>query len=275
MDVISENFSHGGVQGVYKHVAATTGCEMTFAVFIPPTRETPPPVLWYLSGLTCNHSNVMEKGEYREIAAKLGIAIVCPDTSPRGDDVPDERDNWQFGSGAGFYLDATQTPFSVNYNMYSYVLNELPELIDKKFNIDMSRQGIFGHSMGGHGALTIALKNPKRFKSCSAFAPISQPTTANWSMPAFEKYLGHKTEEWRKYDSVSLIEDGHLFPEFLIDQGTADNFLEAGLRPWLLVEACKNAGIEIKLRMHENYDHSYFFISTFMEDHLHWHFSRL
>ena len=275
MDIISENFSHGGVQGVYKHIAKTTGCEMTFAVFIPPTRETPPPVLWYLSGLTCNHSNVMEKGEYREIAAKLGIAIVCPDTSPRGDDVPDERDNWQFGSGAGFYLDATQTPFSVNYNMYSYILTELPELIDKKFNIDMSRQGIFGHSMGGHGALTMALKNPKRFKSCSAFAPISQPTTANWSMPAFEKYLGHKTEEWRKYDSVSLIEDGHLFPEFLIDQGTADNFLEAGLRPWLLVEACKNAGIEIELRMHENYDHSYFFISTFMEDHLHWHFSRL
>ena len=150
--------SHGGVQGVYKHFAKTNECEMTFAVFTPPNRETPPPVLWYLSGLTCNHSNVMEKGEYREIAAELGITIVCPDTSPRGDNVPDERDNWQFGSGAGFYLDATQQPFSVNYNMYSYILHELTELIDNKFKVDMSRQGIFGHSMGGHGALTMALK---------------------------------------------------------------------------------------------------------------------
>jgi S-formylglutathione hydrolase len=275
MDIISENMSYGGVQGVYKHSAKTTKCEMTFAVFMPPSKQNPPPVLWYLSGLTCNHSNVMEKGEYRRLAAELGIAIVCPDTSPRGDDVPDERDNWQFGAGAGFYLDATQPPFSVNYNMYSYILNELTELIDNKFKVDMSRQGIFGHSMGGHGALTMALKNPKRFKSCSAFAPISQPSTASWSMPAFEKYLGQKNDEWRKYDAVSLIEDGHLFPEFFVDQGKADGFLEEGLRPWLLANACKSAGIKIKLRMHENYDHSYFFISTFMEDHLHWHFSRL
>ena len=267
--------SYGGVQGVYKHSAKTTKCEMTFAVFMPPSKQNLPPVLWYLSGLTCNHSNVMEKGEYRRLAAELGIAIVCPDTSPRGDDVPDEKDNWQFGAGAGFYIDATEFPFSVHYNMSSYILDELTELIDKKFDVDMRRQGIFGHSMGGHGALTMALKNPKRFKSCSAFAPITQPTTANWSMPAFEKYLGQRNDNWRKYDAVSLIEDGHLFPEFLVDQGKADSFLEKGLRPWLLVDACEKAGIKIELRMHENYDHSYFFISTFMQDHLLWHLARL
>ena len=275
MDIVSENMSYGGVQGVYKHSAKTTQCEMTFAVFMPPRKQNPPPVLWYLSGLTCNHSNVMEKGEYRRLAAELGIAKVCPDTSPRGDDVPDEKDNWQFGAGAGFYIDATEFPFSVHYNMSSYILDELTELIDKKFDVDMKRQGIFGHSMGGHGALTMALKNPKRFKSCSAFAPITQPTTANWSMPAFEKYLGQKNGNWRKYDAVSLIEDGHMFPEFLIDQGNADSFLEEGLRPWLLVDACEKAGIKIELRMHKNYDHSYFFISTFMQDHLRWHLARL
>ena len=267
--------SHGGMQGVYEHVAKTTQCEMTFAVFMPPSKKTSSPVLWYLSGLTCNHSNVMEKGGYRRLAAELGIAIVCPDTSPRGEGVPDEKDNWQFGLGAGFYLDATELPFSVNYNMSSYILDELTELIDDKFDVDMNRQGIFGHSMGGHGALTMALKNPKRFRSCSAFAPISQPTTADWSMPAFQKYLGQKSDEWRKYDAVSLIEDGNFFPKLFVDQGEADSFLEEGLRPWLLVEACEKAGIEIELRMHKNYDHSYFFISTFMEDHLRWHFSHL
>ena len=275
MNIVSENMSNGGVQGVYVHSAKTTQCEMIFAVFMPPRKQNPPPVLWYLSGLTCNHSNVMEKGEYRRLAAELGIAIVCPDTSPRGVDVPDEKDNWQFGAGAGFYIDATEFPFSVHYNMSSYILDELTELIDKKFDVDMRRQGIFGHSMGGHGALTMALKNPKRFKSCSAFAPITQPTTANWSMPAFEKYLGQKNDNWRKYDAVSLIEDGHIFPEFLVDQGKADSFLEEGLRPWLLVDACEKAGIKIELRMHEDYDHSYFFISTFMQDHLRWHLARL
>ena len=275
MEVISENISHGGLQGVYKHIAKTTKCEMTFAVFMPPNLKTPPPVLWYLSGLTCDHSNVMEKGEYREIAANLGIAVICPDTSPRGDDVPDEKGNWQFGSGAGFYLDATEPPFSINYKMYSYILNELTELVNEEFDVDFSRQGIFGHSMGGHGALTMALKNPERFKSCSAFAPISQPTTANWSMPAFEKYLGQKNDEWRKYDAVLLIEDGYVFPEFLIDQGKADSFLEEGLKPWLLADACNKAGIKIELRMQEGYDHSYFFVSTFMKDHLRWHSARL
>ena len=275
MKIISENNSHSGVQGVYRHVSDVTKCEMTFALFLPPVGGTPPPVLWYLSGLTCNHSNVMEKGEYRRLAAELGIAIICPDTSPRGEDVPDEADNWQFGSGAGFYLDATEYPFSANYKMYSYILNELTDLVAKNFLVDMKRQGIFGHSMGGHGALVMAMRHPDRFKSCSAFAPIVHPMTADWSSSAFAKYLGGKKETWRHYDAVALIEDGYKFPKILVDQGEADSFLDSGLRPWLLEKACADGGIELNLRMHPGFDHSYFFISTFMEDHLRWHSSNL
>jgi S-formylglutathione hydrolase len=217
----------------------------------------------------------MDKGEYRRLAAELGLIIVCPDTSPRGADVPDEKDNWQFGAGAGFYLDATEAPFADNYRMYSYINSELPELIAREFPVDMERQAIFGHSMGGHGALTIALKNPQRFKSCSAFAPIAQPSTAGWSKPAFEKYLGADEASWRAYDATSLIEDGYRFAEFLVDQGDADGFLDDGLRPWLLQDACAKAGIPLTLRMQPGYDHSYFFISTFMDDHLRWHAERL
>lgn len=275
MEIISENNSHGGVQGVYKHKSDTTNCEMTFAVFLPPVGLKPPPVLWYLSGLTCNHSNVMEKGEYRRLAAELGIAIVCPDSSPRGENVPDEVDNWQFGSGAGFYLDATQAPFSTHYNMHSYILNELTQLVAESFFVDMNRQGIFGHSMGGHGALIMAIGQPDRFKSCSAFAPIVQPMTADWSSSAFTKYLGEEKDSWRRYDAVALIEDGYRFPSILVDQGESDSFVESGLRPWLLEKACKNAGIKLDLRMRPGYDHSYFFISTFMNDHLRWHSSVL
>ena len=275
MEVISKNNSHGGVQGVYRHASDITMCEMTFALFLPPLRLTPPPVLWYLSGLTCNHSNVMEKGEYRRLAAELGIAIVCPDTSPRGRNVPDEADNWQFGSGAGFYLDATEAPFSTNYKMYSYILNELTDLVAENFSVDMTRQGVFGHSMGGHGALVMAMRQPGRFKSCSAFAPIVQPMTADWSSSAFAKYLGEEKETWRAYDAVALIEDGYRFPSILVDQGEADSFLESGLRPWLLEKACKDAGMKLDLRIHPGFDHSYFFISTFMEDHLRWHSSSL
>jgi S-formylglutathione hydrolase len=268
--------SHGGIQGVYSHASEACACDMTLAVFAPPQAvEQHCPVVWYLSGLTCTHQNVMDKGEYRRMAAELGLIVVCPDTSPRGADVPDEKDNWQFGSGAGFYVDATQAPFGRNYRMHTYVMEELPALIAKDFPVDMSRQAIFGHSMGGHGALTMALKNPDRFKSCSAFAPIVNPMTAGWSKPALEKYLGPDQAAWRAYDACALVEDGHRFAEFLVDQGTADGFLEDGLRPWLFEAACEKAGIPLTLRMQEGYDHSYFFISTFMDDHLKWHAERL
>ncbi|PHP65078.1 S-formylglutathione hydrolase [Zhengella mangrovi] len=276
MKILSQNKSHGGMQGVYSHESETCKCEMTFAVFLPPqAAERPCPVVWYLSGLTCTHANVMEKGEYRRKAAELGLIVVCPDTSPRGDDVPNEATNWQFGSGAGFYLDATQAPWSTHYNMYSYVTAELPALVAGHFPADMARQSVFGHSMGGHGAMTIALKNPDRFKACSAFAPIVQPSTADWSAGAFSRYLGSDQAAWRAYDACALVEDGARFPGFLVDQGTADGFLEDGLRPWLFEEAVRDTGIDLTLRMQEGYDHSYFFISSFMDDHLEWHAARL
>ena len=276
METISTAKSHGGVQGVYRHASKATGTPMTFAVFVPPQAANGPvPVLWYLSGLTCSHANVMEKGEYRAAAAAHGVIIVAPDTSPRGEEVPDEPGNWQFGSGAGFYLDATQAPYATHYRMYSYIVEELAALIATEFPADMSRQSIFGHSMGGHGALTIALKHPDRFKSCSAFAPITEPSTADWSRPALEKYLGTDARAWRAYDAVALIEDGKRFPEFLVDQGSADPFLETGLRPQLLADACAAAGIPLTLNLREGYDHSYFFISTFMADHIAWHAARV
>ncbi|MEZ5811577.1 MAG: S-formylglutathione hydrolase [Rhizobiaceae bacterium] len=276
MKTVSTAKAHGGVQGVYSHQSDACGCEMTFAVFVPPGADKAPcPVVWYLSGLTCTHANVMDKGEYRRMAAELGLIIVCPDTSPRGDNVPDDKDNWQFGSGAGFYLDATQEPWRRNYRMYSYVTAELPALVATNFPVAVDRQGIFGHSMGGHGALTIALKHADRFKSCSAFAPIVNPSTADWSSGAFRRYLGEDPQGWRSHDACALVEDGARFPEFLVDQGDADGFLDDGLRPWLFEKACDKAGIELKLRMQEGYDHSYNFISTFMEDHLCWHAERL
>ncbi|MBB6261678.1 S-formylglutathione hydrolase [Paenochrobactrum gallinarii] len=276
METISTAKAFGGTQGVYRHKSEACQCDMTFAIFLPPQAEQGPvPVLWYLSGLTCTHQNVMDKGEYRRLAAELGLAIICPDTSPRGQDVPDEKDNWQFGQGAGFYLNATQAPFDKHYQMERYISQELPALIEQNFPVDLTRQSIFGHSMGGHGAITLALKNTGRFKSVSAFAPIAQPSTAGWSKPAFEKYLGNDQAQWRAYDSTLLIEDGHRVPELLIDQGTADGFLDDGLRPWLLEEACKKANIPLTLNMREGYDHSYYFISTFMDDHLRWHAKRL
>ena len=276
METVSADKSFGGVQGVYRHAARQTGCEMTFAVYMPPQAETAAvPVLWYLSGLTCTHANVMEKGEYRRVAAELGLAIIAPDTSPRGADVPDEADNGQFGSGAGFYVDATEAPYDQHYRMYSYIRDELPALVGEAFNLDMSRQGVFGHSMGGHGAMVMALRNPDRFRSASALAPIVNPMTASWSATAFGKYLGPDQAAWRAYDAVALVEDGHAFPEILIDQGDADSFLEDGLRPWLFEDATANSATALTLRMQPGYGHSYYFISSFMEDHLRWHAARL
>jgi len=275
MEIISENISHSGRQLVATHESSTCNCEMKFSIFLPPqAKERACPVLYYLSGLTCTHANVTEKGEFRAAAAEHGIIIVCPDTSPRGESVADE-DVYFFGSGAGFYVDATEAPFAENYHMYSYITQELPEFIGKAFNADMSRQSIFGHSMGGHGALTIALKNPDQYKSVSAFAPICAPSQVEWGQNAFTKYLGNKAASWQAYDTVSLIEDGNSVPEILVDQGTGDEFLESGLRPELLETACKNAGINLILRMQEGYDHSYYFISSFMSDHIAWHASRL
>lgn len=269
--------SHGGLQGVYTHLSDACRCPMTFAVFVPPhAGGARLPVLWYLSGLTCTHANVMEKGEYRQAAAAHGVIIVCPDTSPRGEGVADVADDWKIGCGAGFYVDATQAPWSANYRMYSYVTAELPAVITAHFPMaDVSRQSICGHSMGGHGALVSALRNPGRYRSCSAFAPIVHPMTADWSRAAFTAYLGAGEASWRSWDAVALIEDGARLPELLVDQGMADSFLNDGLRPWLLEQACTAAGIPLTLRMQEGYDHSYYFISSFMSDHIAWHAQRL
>ena len=269
--------SFEGVQYVFQHASPACNCDMTFAVYVPPqAAQGPVPILWYLSGLTCTHQNVMDKGEYRRLASQLGLAVVCPDTSPRGDDVPDEKDNWQFGKGAGFYLDATQAPYATHYNMRRYLLDDLPAALKATgLPLDVARQSITGHSMGGHGALTLALTNPGRFRSVSAFAPIVQPSTADWSRPAFEKYLGPDEADWRKYDATALIADGARVKGILVDQGAADPFLDKGLMPWLLEDACRKAGIALTLNMRAGYDHSYFFISTFMDDHLRWHAERL
>jgi S-formylglutathione hydrolase len=276
MRTVSASKAFGGIQSVHAHASEACRCDMTFALYLPPQAdEKPVPLLWWLSGLTCTHQNVMDKGEYRRVASELGVAVICPDTSPRGKDVPDEPANWQFGQGAGFYLDATEPPFAHNYQMQRYLISELPALLDGRFPLDFSRQGVFGHSMGGHGAITFALKHPGRFRSVSAFAPIVHPSTADWSRPAFEKYLGPDEAAWRAYDSVSLIEDGFRVKDLLVDQGSADPFLEKGLQPWLLEEACHKAKIPLSFAMREGYDHSYNFISTFMADHIAWHAERL
>lgn len=275
IETVSENRAHGGTQGVYRHASSATGTDMTFAVFVPdhaPGAKLP--VLWYLSGLTCTHANVMEKGEYRAACAEHGIVFVAPDTSPRGDGVPD-AEGYDFGQGAGFYLDATREPWARHFRMRSYVEDELPALVAAHFPVDMDRQGITGHSMGGHGALTVALRNPGRFRSVSAFAPIVAPGEVPWGEKALGGYLGSDRSKWREYDAVALIEGGARLPELLVDQGMADQFLVEQLRPHRLAEACQAAGIAADIRLHEGYDHSYYFISTFMSGHVAWHAERL
>ena len=277
MEQVSANKVFGGVQGVYRHTSAETGTEMSFSVFVPPHEDGAKlPVVWYLSGLTCTHANVTEKGEFRKACAELGLIFVAPDTSPRGEGVPDDPAGaYDFGLGAGFYVDATQAPFDRHYRMWSYVAEELPALIAANFPADMSRQSIMGHSMGGHGALTIGLRHPERFKAVSAFAPIVAPGQVAWGEKALGGYLGQDRAAWRKHDAVALIEDGARLPELLVDQGTDDAFLEEQLRPELLRAACDVAGIRLTLNMREGYDHSYYFISSFMGEHLHWHAERL
>ena len=250
---------------------------MTFSVFVPQhAGRAPLPIVWYLSGLTCTHANVTDKGEYRRACAELGLVFVAPDTSPRGDDVPDDPDGaYDFGLGAGFYVDATQEPYAANYRMWRYVTDELPALVAAEFPVDMGRQAITGHSMGGHGALTIGLTFPDRFRSVSAFAPIASPGQVPWGMKALNAYLGPDHVAWRKHDAVALIQDGARVPELLVDVGDADPFLGQQLRPHLLQDACAAAAIGLTLRIQPGYDHSYNFISTFMANHLGWHAERL
>jgi S-formylglutathione hydrolase len=249
---------------------------MTFSIFLPPQAEQSArlPVVWYLSGLTCTHANVTEKGEYRAACAEHGLIFVAPDTSPRGEGVPD-AEGYDLGQGAGFYVDATEQPWAANYRMWSYVTKELPALVGAEFAVDMERQGITGHSMGGHGALTVALRNPERFRSVSAFAPIVAPGQVPWGEKALASYLGGDRAAWRKHDAVALIEDGARVPELLVDVGDADPFIEKELLPELLEAPCAAAGIPLTLRVQPGYDHSYYFISTFMADHLAWHAERL
>ncbi|WP_114943243.1 S-formylglutathione hydrolase [Microvirga calopogonii] len=276
-EIVSQSRCFGGTQFVYRHVSQETATPMRVAVFVPPQAgDAKLPVVWFLSGLTCTEENFTVKAGAQRVASELGLILIAPDTSPRGEGVPDDPDGaYDFGLGAGFYVDATQEPWARNYHMRSYLERELPALVAENLPADMNRQGITGHSMGGHGALTIALRNPGRFKAVSAFAPIASPMNCPWGEKALPHYIGPDRATWRDYDACALIEDGARLPDLLVDQGTADGFLDSQLKPQLLEAACAKAGQPLTLRMQEGYDHSYFFISTFIEDHLRWHAERL
>jgi S-formylglutathione hydrolase len=273
LEIVSQNKSFGGTQLVYRHGSSETGTPMRFAAFVPPQAEkSKVPVVWFLSGLTCTEENFTVKAGAQRVAAELGVILIAPDTSPRGEGVPgDPAGSYDFGLGAGFYVDATQEPYAKNYRMRSYIEAELPTLVGANLPADLGRQSISGHSMGGHGAITIALRNPGRFRSVSAFAPISSPINCAWGQKALGGYIGADQAAWREYDSCALIEDGCRLPELLVDQGLADNFLVPQLKPELLESACAKANIKLTLRRQEGYDHSYYFISSFIEDHLRYH----
>ncbi len=275
METLKEHASFGGVQGYYRHESAACGGPMELSVYVPPG-DGPFPVVTYLSGLTCTAENFTAKAGAQRVAAELGLILVAPDTSPRGAGFPGEDDDWDFGTGAGFYVDATVAPWSSRYRMYSYVNEELPALIDARFPTrGPSRRSIFGHSMGGHGALVSALRDPKAYRSVSAFAPIVAPTQVPWGHKAFAGYLGDDREAWRRYDATELVRATRHPSTILIDQGTADSFLATQLRPELFEAACREAGQALTLRMQPGYDHSYFFIATFVEDHLRHHAAHL
>jgi S-formylglutathione hydrolase len=277
LDLISEARCFGGRQITYQHASTETGTPMRFAVYLPPQAEHGAvPVLWWLSGLTCTEDNFAQKAGAQRIAAELGLMLIMPDTSPRGEGVPDDADKaFDFGLGAGFYVDAAQAPWAANYRMYSYVAEELPQIVGAHLPADLSRQSIAGHSMGGHGALTIGLKAPGRFRAISAFAPISAPSQCPWGRKAFSHYLGADEALWRAYDATALIEDGARAPELLIDQGGADPWLARELLTEKFEAACAIAGQPLILRRQPDYDHGFFFISSFIEDHLRWHAARL
>ena len=265
----------GGEQLVLAHQSASTGTRMEFSIYLPPqAAKRPWPVLFYLSGLTCNWENATTKAGFQRAAAEHGVVIVAPDTSPRGDDVPDDT-GYDLGKGAGFYLNALQEPWSKHFRMYDYVVEELPDLIAAAYPVDRKRFGITGHSMGGHGALTIALKNPERYKSVSAFSPIVAPAQVPWGHKAFGAYLGVDHHSWAEYDACALMASRGWARDILIDQGDADEFLTTQLKPELFAEACRKRNVALTLRMQQGYDHSYYFISTFMAEHVRWHAERL
>ncbi len=277
VEIVSKARCFGGMQYVCKHASRETGTDMRFALYLPPAADKGKvPLVWFLSGLTCTEENFTVKAGAQRIAAELGVALIAPDTSPRGEGVPDDADKaYDFGLGAGFYVDATQEPWSKSYRMASYIAEELPGVVAAEFPVDLARQSITGHSMGGHGALTMALRNPGRFKAVSAFAPIVAPSHCPWGEKALGHYLGADRAAWRNYDACALIEDGARVPEILADFGLSDGFLNTQLMPERLEKACAEAGVKLTLRRQDGYDHSYFFIATFIEDHLRWHAARL
>jgi len=275
LETLGEHGCFGGKVGFYRHASSSTRTAMRFAVFTPPqAREGPVPVLYYLAGLTCTEETFMMKAGAQRLAAELGLMLVAPDTSPRGIELPGDRDHWDFGVAAGFYLDATQAPWSRHYRMASYVVHELPSLLAQHFPADTGRAGICGHSMGGHGALTIGLRHRDRYRSISAFAPIVAPMQVPWGIKAFTGYLGEDCAAWAQYDATAMVRelpDASRGPQILIDQGLADPFLERELKPQLFEAACDEVGYPLTLRRHAGYDHGYYFISTFMADHLRHH----
>jgi len=273
IEQIGANQSFGGQQLRYKHQSAVLNCEMTFSIYLPPEAENGPvPVLYWLSGLTCNDENFVQKAGAQQHAAEHGIAIVCPDTSPRGDGVADDPEAaYDMGLGAGFYVNTTEQPWAEHYQMYSYILDELPALINRQFSVDGQRTSISGHSMGGHGALTIALKNPDRFKSVSAFSPICSPLNCPWGEKVLSNYLGDDRQAWKQYDAIELVGQAKQYLPVLVDQGDADNFLSEQLKTKLLVSAAQVADYPMQIRMQPDYDHSYFFIATFIGQHIAFH----
>ena len=273
LETLSSTACHGGTQSFHSHASTSTNTQMKFGVFTPPG-DGPFPVLWCLAGLTCTEETFAIKAGAQAFAAKLGLMLITPDTSPRGDTVADDP-AYDMGQGAGFYLDATEAPWSAHFQMESWLITELPAIIAANFPADMTRQSITGHSMGGHGALTLALRHPGRFKSVSAFAPIVAPTHVPWGQKALPLYLGNNPEVWARHDACTLIKAGARLPELLVDQGLADNFLETQLQPERLETACTLAGIPLTLRRHAGYDHGYWFIQSFVADHLRWHAARL
>jgi S-formylglutathione hydrolase len=273
LEIVSQSRSFGGTQFIYRHESTRTHTPMRLAVYLPPQAAAGRvPALWFLSGLTCTEENFTTKAGAQRTAAELGLALIVPDTSPRGEGVPgDPAGSYDFGLSAGFYVDATVPPYDKNYRMRSYIETELPALLAEALPIDPQRQSIMGHSMGGHGAITIALRNPGRFRSVSAFAPIASPMNCPWGEKALTLYIGPDRAAWREYDSCALLEDGHRVPELLVDQGLADNFLVNQLKPELLEAACAKAGVKLTLRRQDGYDHSYYFIATFIADHVRYH----